>query len=210
LLGRSERTIRTMRSKDRLSRQPVPEGKHGTHYAWRTYGCRCEPCVQAHREHDRRVWRANAEVREKKAAANAEWRAANPARVRVYGAMKREYEAARTVPGAVNHKQPWTDTDLEVALDMSLTAVQAAQRLGRTAQAVIAVRTKQRDRQDPVQRPRVRQWTPEETALAADLALSDEQVAARTGRTRTAVTRKRVQLARQAARRGRDIQFPGR
>ncbi|WP_134062806.1 hypothetical protein [Mycobacteroides salmoniphilum] len=145
-LGRTVATIRQMRTKDRLRHKPVPEGKHGTHYAWRTYGCRCQRCVQAHRDHDKNVWRANIEVREKKAAANAAWRATHPDRVGYYDTIKHEYEAARTVPGAVNHKQPWSDADLAAALDMSLTAVQVAQRLGRTAYAVIAVRTKQRDR----------------------------------------------------------------
>lgn len=71
-LGRSVDVVRQMRTKDRLRGQPVPEGKHGTHYAWRAYGCRCERCVLAAREHQR-VWAAGRplEARVRKAAQNA-------------------------------------------------------------------------------------------------------------------------------------------
>lgn len=60
-----------------------------------------------------------------------------------------EAERARrqeaTWPTADNHKQPWTDHDVELALDRSLTVIEAAQRLGRTHSSVRALRHKYRD-----------------------------------------------------------------
>ncbi|MEU9805449.1 hypothetical protein [Mycobacterium sp. NPDC050853] len=47
-----------------------------------------------------------------------------------------------TWPTAVNHKQPWTDADVEIALDRSMTVVEAAQSLGRTHSSVRALRHK--------------------------------------------------------------------
>ena len=55
----------------------------------------------------------------------------------------RRQEATR--PTADNHKQPWTDHDVETALDRSLTVIEAAQRLGRTHSSVRALRHKYRD-----------------------------------------------------------------
>lgn len=46
---------------------------------------------------------------------------------------------------AVNYKAPWTDHDIEIALDRSLTVIEAAQRLGRTHSSVRALRYKYRD-----------------------------------------------------------------
>lgn len=78
-LGRSEGTIRSMRAKERLQRRPVPEDKHGTQYAARTYGCRCEPCLHAAREHER-TWAAQRplEAKVRKAAQTAAHHAAQP------------------------------------------------------------------------------------------------------------------------------------
>ncbi|MGH3724198.1 MAG: hypothetical protein ACRDUS_08715 [Mycobacterium sp.] len=50
-----------------------------------------------------------------------------------------------TRPTAVNHKQPWTDRDTEIALDRTLTVIEAAQRVGRTHTSVRALRHKYRD-----------------------------------------------------------------
>lgn len=55
----------------------------------------------------------------------------------------RRQEATR--PTAANHKQPWADRDIEIALDRSLTVIEAAQRLGRTHSSVRALRHKYRD-----------------------------------------------------------------
>lgn len=56
---------------------------------------------------------------------------------------RRRQEATRHT--AVNYKQPWTDSDIEIALDRSLTVIEAAQRLGRTHSSVRSVRHKYRD-----------------------------------------------------------------
>lgn len=56
---------------------------------------------------------------------------------------ERRQEATRHT--AVNYKAPWTDSDIEIALDRSLTVIEAAQRLGRTHSAVRALRYKYRD-----------------------------------------------------------------
>lgn len=55
----------------------------------------------------------------------------------------RRQEATRHT--AVNYKAPWTDSDIEIALDRNLTVIEAAQRLGRTHSAVRALRYKYRD-----------------------------------------------------------------
>ncbi|CPT99248.1 Hypothetical protein ERS075552_01488 [Mycobacteroides abscessus] len=52
---------------------------------------------------------------------------------------------AATWHTAVNRKVPWTDSDIEIALDRSLTVIEAAQRLGRTHTSVRALRYKYRD-----------------------------------------------------------------
>ncbi|WP_165702730.1 hypothetical protein [Mycobacteroides abscessus] len=54
----------------------------------------------------------------------------------------RRQEATRHT--AVNYKQPWTDHDIEIALDRSLTVMEAAQRLGRTHSSVRTLRHKYR------------------------------------------------------------------
>ncbi|WP_182878538.1 hypothetical protein [Mycobacteroides abscessus] len=56
---------------------------------------------------------------------------------------ERRQEATRHT--AVNYKAPWTDSDIEIALDRNLTVIEAAQRLGRTHSAVRALRYKYRD-----------------------------------------------------------------
>ncbi len=58
----------------------------------------------------------------------------------------RRQEATRLT--AVNHGQPWTDRDIETALDRSLTVIEAAQRVGRTHSSVRALRHKHRDTDD--------------------------------------------------------------
>lgn len=45
-----------------------------------------------------------------------------------------------TAPSAENHRKPWTDEDKAVALDYSLTIVEASQRVGRTAKSVANLR----------------------------------------------------------------------
>ncbi|ORB47474.1 hypothetical protein BST43_25995 [Mycobacteroides saopaulense] len=66
-----------------------------------------------------------------------------PCRSAAEGERLRRHAATRHT--AVNHKQPWTDRDVEIALDRSLTVIEAAQRLGRTHSSVRALRHKYRE-----------------------------------------------------------------
>lgn len=45
---------------------------------------------------------------------------------------------AISLPGAVNHRQPWTEKDHEVLSDSDLTGLEKALRLGRTYMAVVS------------------------------------------------------------------------
>ncbi|BBB42793.1 hypothetical protein [Mycobacteroides abscessus] len=58
---------------------------------------------------------------------------------------ERERRQETTRHTAVNYKAPWTDCDIEIALDRNLTVIEAAQRLGRTHSAVRALRYKYRE-----------------------------------------------------------------
>lgn len=58
---------------------------------------------------------------------------------------ERQRRQEATWPTAVNYKQPWTDCDIEIALDRNLTVIEAAQRLGRTHSSVRALRYKYRE-----------------------------------------------------------------
>lgn len=69
------------------------------------------------------------------------------ARCRSAAEAERLRRQETTWPTAVNHKQPWTDADVEIALDRSMTVVEAAQSLGRTHSSVRALRHKYRDAQ---------------------------------------------------------------
>lgn len=64
---------------------------------------------------------------------------------RSMAAAERARRQEVTQPTAVNNKQPWTDRDVELALDRSLTVIEAAQQLGRTHASVRALRHKYRD-----------------------------------------------------------------
>lgn len=112
----------------------------------------------------RRAW--DAQNREYNRVRRAEWIAANPDKVAAYRAqagsaqkewrtanreyvaqIKRSYEDNRervVNPKAVNHRTPWTEAELKIALDRSLTEVEAALMLGRTVRAVSNKRHKVR------------------------------------------------------------------
>lgn len=140
LLSRTVGTIRAMRTQDRLRRQPVPEHKHGTFYAWSAYKCRCESCVQAARAHQR------------------QWEATKPGRRRVREPVPRKTvddAALVTIPRDENGRplvppKQWTEAELAIALDRSLTRRQAAALLGRTESAVRRRRDLDRLRGTPV------------------------------------------------------------
>ncbi|MEU9806009.1 hypothetical protein [Mycobacterium sp. NPDC050853] len=192
-LGRTVGTIRVMRTKDRLSRLPVPEGKHGTAYAWRTYGCRCEPCVQAQRKHER-AWAAQRplEARVQKAARNAVHHAAHRERHNEIRQARRVKVAEITGAKAIRAKEPVIDEDIAIACDMSLNTIEAALALGRTASSVAKIRHTHRNRHDPAQQPRNRPWTDKELAIALHESISVEQTADRLGRSQQAVAAKRA------------------
>ncbi|WP_100467020.1 hypothetical protein [Mycobacteroides abscessus] len=193
LLGRTVGTIRAMRAKDRLSRREVPDGKHGTAYAWRTYGCRCEPCVLASRAHQRQWDRSRPlEAKVRKAAQFAVYRAARRERHSEIRKARSVKVAEITGAKAIRAQEPVTDEDIAIACDMSLTILEAALALGRTAASVAKIRHKHRNRHDPAQRPRNRPWTDEELAIALDESITVAQAAAHLGRSQGAVAAKRA------------------
>ncbi|WP_100483137.1 hypothetical protein [Mycobacteroides abscessus] len=192
-LGRTVAAVRRQRVLTGVRSRPMPEDAHGTVNGHEMWGCRCEECVAVYRQWCRQCrqqmpdeFRANA------AAGQARWKARNPEKVSQHRREQAENKMLLTMPAAHQHKQPWRVEEIEVALDMSLTAVQAALRLGRTAHAVQNARTAFAD---PARQPAVRRWTDDEVQFARDDSLTDEQVAERTGRTITAVARKRAHLA---------------
>lgn len=192
-LGRSVNVIRQMRTKDRLRSQPVPEGKHGTAYAWRTYGCRCEPCVQAARAHQRQWDRSRPlEAKVHKAAQFAVHHAARRERHNEIRRARSVKVAEITGAKAIRAQESVTDEDIAIACDMSLTILEAALALGRTASSVAKIRHRYRDRRNPVQRPRSRPWTDEELAVARDPSIPLAQAAARLDRSQQAVAAKRA------------------
>ena len=200
-LGRSEGTIRSMRAKERLRRLPAPKGKHGTQYAARTYGCRCEPCVEAAREHERACAAPRpleAEVR--KAAQTAARHAAQPQQRNDIRHARSITVAEITAPKAIRSHARITDEDIEIACDMSMTVMEAALALGRTASSVNKIRHKYRNRHDPAQQPRNRPWTDDELAIALDESLSVQQAAARLDRGPQAVAAKRATAPAQTPR----------
>ncbi|MHA7661345.1 hypothetical protein [Mycolicibacterium sp. HS_4_1] len=196
-LGRSEGTIRSMRAKERLQRRPVPEDKHGTQYAARTYGCRCEPCLNAARAHER-AWAAQRplEAKVRKAARTAVRHAAQREQRSEIWRARSATVAEITGAKAIRSGEPVTDEDIEIACDMSLTAIEAALVLGRTATAVDKIRFRYRNRCDPAQQPRSRPWTDDELAIALDESIPLEQVATRLHRSPQAVAAKRATATR--------------
>lgn len=118
---------------------PVPEDKHGTQYAARTYGCRCELCLRAAREHER-AWAAQRpmEAKVRKAAQTAARHAAQPDQRNDIRRACSIRVAEITGPQAIRAGEPITDDDIEVACDMSMTVLEAALILGRTASSVCA------------------------------------------------------------------------
>ena len=196
-LGRTEGTIRSMRAKERLRRQPVPEGKHGTAYAWRTYGCRCQPCIQAQRAHER-AWAAQRplEAKVRKAARTAVHRAAQPDRRNQIRRDRSIAVAEITGPKAIRAGEPVTDEDIAIACDMSMTTIEAALVLGRTASSVGKIRHRYRDRHNPAQQPRNRPWTDDELAIALDESLPVEHAATRIDRSPHAIAAKRATTTR--------------
>ncbi|TLH64295.1 hypothetical protein [Mycolicibacterium aubagnense] len=192
-LGRSEGTIRSMRAKERLRRLPVPDGQHGTQYAARTYGCRCEPCLEAARAHER-AWAAGRplEAKVRKAALTAVRHAGQQDQRNEIWRARSAAVAEITEPQAIRAGEPITDEDIEIACDMSMTVMEAALALGRTARAVGKIRSRYRNRHDPAQQPRNRPWTDDELAIALDESIPLEEAVTRLDRSPQAIAAKRA------------------
>ena len=79
---------------------------------------------------------------------------------------------------------------------MSMTVMEAALVLGRTATAVGKIRRKHRDRHNPAQAPRNRPWIDDELAIALDESLSPEDAVARLDRSPQAIAAKRATWTR--------------
>ncbi|WP_078314739.1 hypothetical protein [Mycobacterium sp. D16Q16] len=195
-LGRTVAAVRRQRVLTGVRQRPIPGDVHGTGRGYELWDCRCDRCDAAYRQWQQQ-WREQMpdEFRANAAAGQARWKARNPEKVSRHRREQAENKVLLTMPAAHQHKQPWRVEEIEVALDMSLTAVQAALRLGRTAHAVQNARTAFAD---PTRQPAVRRWTDDEMQFARDRSLTNGQVAERTGRTMTAVARKRAQLAQLA------------
>lgn len=158
-VGRSEMAVKQRRSIMRLRGKPVPEGLHGRHRAYAIYGCRCLVCVQGYQDRERAF------------------------RDRVNQVERDGLRRDGIDPSGPS--RPWTDAELAIALDRSLTRGEAARRLGRTTAAVQWAR-----RQHPggtVHRHPWREWTSQDAAIALDRSLSVLEVAQRLGRSAAAV-----------------------
>lgn len=140
-------------------------GRHGV--AGYMSGCRCPACWQAQRLREHQIGIAETE----------RWEQVN---------LEAEAKFPRAGDLAINGGGPWTDADLAVAMDASLTPVQAAELLGRTPSAVKNRRGKQRGGLGLRRR-----WSPEEIAALADNSLTAAELGRRLGRTKIAVNEAR-------------------
>lgn len=136
-------------------------GRHGA--AGYAVGCRCSVCWQAQRLREHQIGIAETE-RWEQVNLEAQARFSHPADLAVKGGG------------------PWTDADLAVAMDASLTPAQAAALVGRTASAV-----KNRRGQRRGGLGLRRRWSPEEIAALADDSVTAAELARRLGRTKIAV-----------------------
>jgi hypothetical protein len=112
---------------------PHIEGKSVSYTTYANYGCRCEGCTVAHREEYNR-WR-NSLPAERKKELNARTSRAKDRRVR---------ELNDELALHANKSKAWTEREIAIALDRSITVRQAAEMLGRTIYAVKSIRNKYR------------------------------------------------------------------
>lgn len=142
--------------------QPCDEvGCHGV--AGYVAGCRCAVCWQAQRLREHQIGIAETE-RWEQINTEAQARFVNPAAV------------------AANNGCPWTQAELAVAMDASLTPAQAGKLLGRTASAVKNIRSKHQGGLGLRRR-----WSPQEIAALADYSVTAAELGRRLGRTKIAV-----------------------
>ncbi|RIS62537.1 hypothetical protein [Mycobacteroides abscessus] len=100
----------------------VPEGTHGTMFAWRFHGCKCQDCLAFGKRHYANTADPDVSAR----------------RVR----RLKDRHAELTAPGAYRGGEKWSAEHIEIACDRSLAVVDAARMLGRTAMAVTRVRAR--------------------------------------------------------------------
>ncbi len=100
----------------------VPADKHGTMFAWRFHGCKCEPCLEFGRQEYARTTDSVVSAR----------------RVRQLKDRHRDL----TEPQAVHGRQRWSPEHIAIACNTDLAVVDVARMLGRTAMAVTRVRSR--------------------------------------------------------------------
>lgn len=144
-------------------------GRHGV--AKFISGCRCSVCWQAQRLREHQIGLAETK----------RWAQVNTE------ADRRFVSLAAPV---VNAGGRWTDAEIAVAMDASLTLVQAAELLGRTVSAVKNQRAARRGGLGLR-----RWWNPQEIAALTDDSLTAAELGRRLSRTTTAIhqARKRYQ-----------------
>lgn len=118
--------------------------KHGTTTGHNYHGCRCGECRRAKVEHVKAWRKANPD---KVRAANRRSKAAYREYHDSQNARYRAEYAELTKPFAINSWRPWSKAEVAIALDRSLTVVEAALAIGRTADAVTTARRNYRGKE---------------------------------------------------------------
>ena len=112
---------------------------HGTTSAWSWHGCRCEICTEARRlykaeEYAERL--ANPKITHPHGSETAYNQGCRCKACRIAAATRLRARNHSTRDTATHHRQPWTQTDAEVAFNTNLSIEERARLLGRTYAAV--------------------------------------------------------------------------
>lgn len=113
-----------------ISAYEPPSPRHGTEARWKR-GCRCAPCVEA---------RALAKAKRRRKKGEVTPSVAFPPDKSAQLTQMHREDQERTRAAARHDGKPWTEEDLEIAGDYSLSAVQVAEKLGRSLGAVRHIR----------------------------------------------------------------------
>lgn len=132
--GVSRRKVARIRKDEGLPLWSAPEPEHGTTARYRR-GCRCSPCREA------RAAYASAEYAR---SGRTQPPSVFPAKKSAALAAMHRADQARLHDRATASRQRWTEDDLAVAGDYSLSAVQVAEKLGRSLGSVRHQRRKRR------------------------------------------------------------------
>jgi hypothetical protein len=132
---------------------PLPGTSHGTVHGYDKRGCRCAECVDAYRTYRSTLRRAKRGQEPPEHGTNGYVGygcRCEMCRQSMRGHRERHRLAvnAETRAKAAHYGEEWTGPQLEIALDATKTAREAASQLGRTLIAVLQVRAKER-RGDP-------------------------------------------------------------